>query len=105
MTPSEISLRDYMERLFTEHAKEHEFLRREQVLIQTALNKAEQSMNERLAGMNEFRAALNDQKNSFATKDMIAPLQKFQDKLLGVAVGLTILNGIVTYLIVRLLSQ
>jgi len=33
-----------------------------------ALNKAEQKMNDRLAGMNEFREALKDQSSLFITR-------------------------------------
>jgi len=36
-----------------------------------ALNKAEQKMNDRLAGMNEFRDALKDQASTFITKNEV----------------------------------
>lgn len=37
-------------------------------LNQTAIDKAEVLMNDRLAGMNEFREALKDQANTFITR-------------------------------------
>ncbi len=43
---------------------------------QAAVNKAEQSMNKRLDGMNEFRQQLKDQGATFVTRDQFEELNK-----------------------------
>ena len=72
---SEISLREYLERMIMD-LRSHLDQRFENA--QTAINKAERTMNERLASMNEFRDTLRDQAAKFAT------LLQVDDKLHGV---------------------
>ncbi len=50
-----VSIRDYVDRLFGEH--------------QRAIDKAEEMMNKRLEGMNEFRSQLKDQAARFITRE------------------------------------
>ena len=54
-TADGVSLRDYVDRLFTE--------------AQRAIDKAEATMLARLAGMNEFRDQLKDQAGKFITRE------------------------------------
>jgi hypothetical protein len=71
------------------HEKEH-------VLIAVAISKADETMEIRLEGMNEFRGQLNRQQETFATKEMLAPMQTFMDKFSGMAMALTVCNAILT---------
>lgn len=80
------------------HAREHE-------LLEKALIKAEATMSTRLEGMNELRAQITGERGSYATKEMLRPLQQFQDRFVGVLLGLTVLNALVTALIVLLLKK
>jgi len=50
-----VSLKEHFDQRFTD--------------IQRAVDKAEQTINTRLEGMNEFRAAMKDQQATMATKD------------------------------------
>jgi len=50
-----VSIKEYFERLFTDN--------------QRAIDKAEQMMNQRLEGMNEFREQLKDQASKFITRE------------------------------------
>jgi len=43
--------------------------------IQRAVDKALESLNERLSGMNEFRASINDSNKLFVTKEVIDRMQ------------------------------
>lgn len=101
-----ITLRHYLEKRLDTYADAH---KREHELIDKALGEDKNSMTKRLEGMNEFRAQLNNQANTFATKESmdvaIRPLQQFADRFLGIVAGLTALNVVVTYLIIRLLSK
>jgi hypothetical protein len=54
-TNSHVSLRDYVDTRLD--------------ALDLAVNKAEQQLRERLAGMNEFRYAIRDQSRQFATKE------------------------------------
>lgn len=93
-----LTIREYVETLFIAHQREH-------VLIQGALDKAENTMNERLEGMNEFRDALKESNNLFATKDQLEPLVRFQDRFWGVVAGLLVMNGLVTALVVMVMRD
>jgi hypothetical protein len=104
-----VSLKKYMRG----HQKETELRwkahRREHELMEKALGKAEEAMGTRLAAMNEFRAALENRENAFATKetlqvasDRVDDLEKFRDRFIGVIFGITALNAFVSYLIIRL---
>lgn len=101
-----ITLRHYLEKrldvYIQAHAREHE-------LIDKALGEDKNDMTRRLEGMNEFRAQLDKQATTFCTKTelslAIRPLQQFADRFAGVIAGLTALNVVVTYLIIRLLSK
>lgn len=55
------------ERVHAIHETSHE---REHQMTNTALTKAEQSMNLRLEGMNQFREQLNSQTQSFLTREI-----------------------------------
>ena len=84
------------------HAREHELERQ-------ALLKAEATMNLRLEGMNEFRAQLNQQQGTFVTRTefeaAMRPLQKFNDRLGGMAVMVVVLAGLFSALITLLLRR
>lgn len=111
MTSGGITLREYVETLVQVHAREtataFESHKREHILIQQALSKAEESMNRRLEGMNEFRAQLDKQQITFATREyvqsMLDPIHKFQERFWGVLIGITLLNVMLTTLIVLLI--
>ncbi len=49
---------------------------------QKAVDKAEQQLRERLAGMNEFRDTLRDQAGKFVTRDEITLLREASDSRL-----------------------
>jgi len=49
--------------------------------MQRAVDKAEQTINTRLEGMNEFRAAMKDQQAQMATKEDLANLRMRIDDL------------------------
>lgn len=72
---SPISVREHFESILSErdkqtaqlaivHAEAH---KREHAMLQTAIDKSDESMNRRLEGMNEFRDSLRDQAARFAT--------------------------------------
>ena len=92
----EINWKTYVDTLFQGHSKEHD-------LITLALKKAEETMDTRLDGMNEFRHQLDKQSENFATRDMLIPLIEFKDKftgmLIGFGIGITVLNCIISILI------
>ena|SRR3990172_6160168 len=48
---------------------------------QSAVDKAERSMNSRLEGMNEFRDTLKDQASKFITEERLKPIESAVDKL------------------------
>lgn len=102
MSEEGVSIRAYVETLFAAHAREHE-------LLKDAINKAESLMSVRLENMNEFRAQLDRQAGTLATKELVESrlisLQRFQDKFWGVVLALTMLNGLITALIVMLLRK
>jgi hypothetical protein len=77
---------------------------REHILMERALSKAEEAMNARLEGMNEFRATLEKQADGFASRNSVEELQKFRDRFLGVLFGVTALNAFVSYLIIKILG-
>jgi SMC interacting uncharacterized protein involved in chromosome segregation len=62
---TDVSLREHLERQIADLARriDQRFAATEQAVM-----KAEQMMNERLAGMNEFRDALRDQSHQFAAR-------------------------------------
>lgn len=93
-----LTIREYVETLFIAHQREH-------VLIDKALEEAKATTNIRLESMNEFRAALNDQKATFATKDQIEPLVRFQDRFWGVVAGIMVMNGLITALVIMLFKD
>ena len=53
------------------HAREHQ-------MVELAVSKAEAAMTERLAGMNEFRAQITDERGSYMTK---AEFDRFETSL------------------------
>lgn len=57
-----VSLKEYLDRLFEAHAREHE-------LLQKAIEKTETALEKRLEGMNEFRSQLKEQAGQFITRD------------------------------------
>jgi hypothetical protein len=79
------------------HEREHEFL-------EMARLTAENSMNQRLAAMNEFRSQLEKQADGFASKTTVEELQRFRDRFIGVLFGVTALNAFVSYLIIKILG-
>lgn len=62
------------------HAVAHD---REHQATKEAIGKAEESMERRLTGMNEFRDALRDQASNFVTRDMLALEGKDTDRRLS----------------------
>jgi len=74
-----------------------------------AIQKAEDSLNKRLEGMNQFRDQMKDQTSMFAVKEAtearLVKLESFQGKLLG-AFGLAmvvmpLIIGLITYFLTR----
>lgn len=103
------TVREYVESLFNAHYREHaamdKALDKAEAARSEALHAASQTMNKRLDTMNEFRTQLKEQAATFATKEDLDPLRKFQDRFVGFALGLTILNGLMTALIVYVLKH
>jgi SMC interacting uncharacterized protein involved in chromosome segregation len=66
---TDVTLREHLERQIVDLARriDQRFAATEQAVM-----KAEQMMNERLAGMNEFRDALRDQSQQFAARADVA---------------------------------
>jgi len=93
-----VSLYDHVNALFAAHFREHE-------MMEEARKAAVETMSKRLEGMNEFREQLTRQEASFATKAEIRPLQQFQDRFIGIILGMTALNAIVTALIMWALRK
>lgn len=68
-------LKETEERHHANHDREHQ-------LAQLAIDKAEQSIREKLAAMNEFRDALNDQSATMARRDQLdGAIAKISDSL------------------------
>lgn len=119
----DIAWKLYIDMLFRAHEKEHGLLssalskaedilnlrfqghESEHKLLSANLDKAEKVLEIRLEGMNEFRRQLDKQSDSFVTKDMLRPLEAFQNKFYGVMIGASILNGVITALICMLLRR
>jgi len=97
-----ISLRHYLEDKLKVYINHHAEVHK---LIDKALGEDKQTMNQRLEGMNEFRAQLNGQAATFVTKDEVRPLQQFVDRFIGIVIGVTVLNTLITYLIVKVLTK
>ncbi len=126
MTEAEnVSLREYLEKItelrFMAHQSEH-------ILLDRAISKASDDMNTRLAGMNEFRHQLEAQGATFVSKEMfyalqdkmsaldgklsnfvpreaLRPITQFQDRFWGIVAGITVLNALLTGLIVMVLKK
>lgn len=62
----EVTMRDYVDNQLTDVRRSFDAA---VIDIRRAVDKAESSMNERLAGMNEFRASLKDAQNKYMTRD------------------------------------
>ena len=79
---SEISLREYIEARL-DSLEKHVDMRFDSA--QTAINKAERTMNDRLGSMNEFRDTLRDQASRFATMlqldEKMSTVIKLQERL------------------------
>ena len=58
------------------HTKEHIAHERIHAVEKTAVDKAEESMNTRLEGMNEFRLQLSDQASKFISREVFEAYQK-----------------------------
>jgi len=58
----------------------------------------------RLESMNDFRRQLERQENSFATKDMLRPFEAFHNKFFGMVIAVTVLNAIITALVMMVLK-
>jgi len=104
-----VSLKEYFSEIFREHTgatqRAFDAHRREHEMLQIAIGKAEQNVEKRLEGMNEFRQQLNTQASTFATKDELVPFSRFIDRFWGVIAGLLIANAIVTALVIKLLQK
>ena len=87
---------------FVAHDNEH-------ALIEQARDKAEENMNKRLEGMNEFRHQIDKQSENFATKkeleDSIRPISDFQKSFWGFMAGIAVVNCIITILISMLMRK
>ena len=66
---SDIPLRDYVDSRV--------------LALETAMEKAESQLRDRLAGMNEFRRALDDQNATFVTKAMMDADKADRDRRIG----------------------
>lgn len=64
---NDISIKEYLDRRLEDLEKR---LCDRFEMQNTALDKAEQRMNERLEGMNEFRDAMKDQASTYVTEDI-----------------------------------
>ena len=86
--------------------------RREQALIQVAVDTAAEAMNRRLEGMNEFRQQLNDQKATFVTKEMqeqvenrLVALETFANRFWGVILAAMFMSGLISYLVEKAMGK
>lgn len=88
-----ITLREYIDVLWAAHHQQH-------VLQDHALDTAYNELKDRLHSMNEIRQQLNTQAETFLTKEQFhilhQPLIQFRDRFLGIVVGLTALNVVIT---------
>ena len=97
---TDIALKEYFERRLDD------FDRRVQdrfLASESAVSKAEHTMNERLNSMNEFRDALRDQANRMATRlevekleEQVAELRRAKSNLDG---RLVILSGLISLMV------
>jgi len=71
------SLESRMTEINTQHNQSH---MREHGMTELAVQKAEQAMQERLAGMNEFRAQITDERGSYLTKAEFARFEEGSNK-------------------------
>jgi len=76
-----ISQREFQVR-FEAHQREHDLHERfhetEHIMTETALNKADSTLEHRLEGMNEFRAQLEKQASAFLTREVFEQYTKEQ---------------------------
>lgn len=93
-----MTLKEYVDLLFKAHEKEHD-------LLKLALEKANDILEIRLHTMNEFREQLGRQEQSFATKEMLKPYDEFRNKFIGMMLGVTALNGVLTYVIIKVIAK
>jgi predicted RNA binding protein with dsRBD fold (UPF0201 family) len=67
LTDNEVSLRHYVETLFREYQAAHG---REHALISQGVELARQNLEYRLAGLNEWRAQLQDERVTLVARDL-----------------------------------
>ena len=91
--------------LETELREYREAHRREHGMLDDVLQKAEVTMDRRLEGMNEFREELRKQAANFATRESVTILKEFQDKFMGLLVGVSIANALITTLIALIVTN
>ena len=65
-----VSLQAYLE---SQIAAEHRLIEQRFALVEKAVQKAEEAMQLRLEGMNEWRASLSDLSDTFIRRDALAP--------------------------------
>ncbi len=87
MTESEITLRDYIDvRIKNVEDKidaQFHFSAQHFALNELAIKKAEESMLQRLEGMNEFREQIRDERGSLATKESMELILSAHNSRLG----------------------
>jgi hypothetical protein len=76
---NEVSLRDYMEARFKsvddKLIAQSKYIEQHFELNELAIEKAEESMLQRLESMNEFRAQIKDERGSYASKEMVESIK------------------------------
>jgi len=123
-TPSDehtVSLRDH----FSEQIRwVDKYFEKQLDNSRTAIDKAEQQLNKRLEGMNEFRDTLKDQASKLATKDEMLALFSGMEKRMQIvervqstgegrsavtalfwAIGASILSAVITAVIVMVITK
>jgi len=73
--------------------------------IEKMISKTEIELNRRLEGMNEFRHQIDKREETLATKEQLKPYDKFINNFWGFIFGVTVLNGVISYLLVRVFGR
>jgi hypothetical protein len=76
---NDVPIRDYMDIRFKsvddKLNAQSKYIEQHFELNELAIKKAEESMLQRLEGMNEFRAQIKDERGSYATKEMVESIK------------------------------
>ena len=109
--PNDITLKEYLEAQIKWLDRHFD---NKVVALDRAVEKAEQQLNKRLEGMNEFRDTLKDQAGQLATKEQLSLLKDILEerlrsletsraRIIGIAIGMSFFVSLAVTAVVQML--